>query len=250
MEPPLPHLVPNWNCRGIANSSTLRALHHLIFSNSPDIVFLLEPLTLSPPSSLLSSLGFDGFFSNNNHSTAFIWCLFKTNSTFKFSLSKFFTQYLTITFTNPVNGNYYLLTGIYASTNYVRRELWEYLTSQASSNPPWCVLGDFNSIISASEKLSLRLSRLNTDFQQMMLASGLQDMGFSRNIFTCFSNCRGTSYVAARLDRALRNHQWISISSDPLLSHLPKISSDHCPLLLSHNQRSSPANVPFKFEAL
>lgn len=224
-----------WNCRGIANSPSLRALHHLISSNSPDIVLLSEPKTLSPPS-LLTNLGFDGFFSNNNQSTASIWCLFKTNSAFQFSLSDFSTQFLTLTFTNPVNGIHCLLTGVYASTNYIhRRDLWEYLTSQASSSTPWCVLGDFNSIIFASEKLCLRPSRLNTDFQQMMLASGLQDMGFSGNKFTWSSNRRGTSYVAARLDRALCNYQWTSISSDPLLSHLPKVSSDHCPLLLSHS---------------
>lgn len=84
----------------------------------------------------------------------------------------------------------------------------------------------------------------------MNLSLGLQDMSFIGSKFTWSNNCRGTSYVAARLDRALCNHLWFSLSCDPQLSHLPKYSSDHCPLLLSHNQRPSSTNVPFNFEAM
>lgn len=91
---------------------------------------------------------------------------------------------------------------------------------------------------------------MNREFQQTILSSGLQDMGFTGNKFTWSNNCRGTSYIAARLDRAPCNHRWHSTATDPLLSHLPKHSSDHCPLLLSHNQRPFSVIVPFKFEAM
>lgn len=84
----------------------------------------------------------------------------------------------------------------------------------------------------------------------MILNFGLQDMGYTGNNFTWSNNRRGSSYVAARLDRALCNHQWLSLSSDPQLTHLPKISSNHSPLHLSHNQCLSPPNAPIKFEAM
>lgn len=116
-------------------------------------------------------------------------------------------QFLTISFLNPSNASSCLLTGVYASTNYVqRRDLWDYLSSQANTNLPWCVLGDFNSITSSSEKMILRPSRLIPDFQNLILSSGLQDMGFTGSIFTWSNNSRASSYVAARLDRALCNH--------------------------------------------
>lgn len=75
-------------------------------------------------------------------------------------------------------------------------------------------------------------------------------MGFSGNKFTWSNNRRGAGYIVARLDRALCNHQWHSSATDPLLSQLPKLSSDHCPLLLSHNLHLLHVNTPFKFDAM
>lgn len=228
----------------MANSPTLRALHHLISSNSPDIAFLSEPMTLSPPPppppqphSLRSSLGFDGFFSNNPLSISSIWCLFKTNSKLNIALTDYSNQFLTISFANPVNGTKSPIFGIYASTNYVqRRTLWDYLSSKASSNISRCVLCDFNAILSTSEKLGLSLSRLNIDFQKMTVLSSIQATGFTGNKITWSNNHMGTSYEVAWLDNALHNHNWHSTTTDPLLSHLAKYSSDHCPILLSHYQ--------------
>lgn len=142
-------------------------------------------MPLAPSSSFLAPLGFHGFLSNNPLSNASIWCLFKTNSNLNLTISDFSSQQLSISFLDPTIGRLYLLTAIYASNNYVqRRALSDYLTSKAPINLPWCVVGDFNSITSASEKLSLRPSRLNTEFQQMILNFGLQDLGYTGNNFT------------------------------------------------------------------
>lgn len=146
----------------------------------PSITWLLQnPQTSSSylnlwpsplPSSLLSSMGYDGFFYNNSHSSTSIWCFLKSNSKLGITLIDFSTQYLTISFINPSNATKCLLTGIYASSNYIqRRDLWGYLSSQANTNCPWCALGDFNAITFASEKYSLRPSRFNLDFQQLAL---------------------------------------------------------------------------------
>ncbi|XXG42375.1 hypothetical protein AAC387_Pa01g2674 [Persea americana] len=75
-------------------------------------------------------------------------------------------------------------------------------------------------------------------------------MGYSGNKYTWSNNRRGAGYMAARLDRALCNHYWQAASSDPSITHLPKYSSDHCPLLLSNNQRLPFAGVPFKLTAM
>lgn len=61
----------------------------------------------------------------------------------------------------------------------------------------------FNSTLSTLEKLSFKPSRFVRDFQQMLLSSGLQDMGFSGSKFTWSNNRRDIAYVAARLGRAL-----------------------------------------------
>ena len=54
--------------------------------------------------------------------------------------------------------------------------------------------------------------------------------------------------MAARLDRALVNFSWMSHSRDPIVHHLPRISSDHSPILLSHHTQAPLPYAPFKFE--
>ena len=126
--------------------------------------------------------------------------MFETNSNLNITITDLSSQHLTISLQDSAECSLCLLTGIYASTNYAqRRVLWYYLTSKAPTTLPWCIVGDFSSIISALEKLSLGPSRLNLDF--------LQDMGFTGNKFSWSNNRRGTSYVAARLDQALCNNQ-------------------------------------------
>lgn len=84
----------------------------------------------------------------------------------------------------------------------------------------------------------------------MVLATGLKDLGFRGNTYTWANNKHGQAYVAARLDRAFSNTSWLDSFVDPLITHLPKLCSDHSPLLLSHRTRLSSANIPFKFEAM
>jgi exonuclease III len=48
-----------WNCRGLAQSSTIRSLRALIRKNNPDIIFLSKTKTASSTaSSLLLQLGY------------------------------------------------------------------------------------------------------------------------------------------------------------------------------------------------
>ncbi|XXG79695.1 hypothetical protein AAC387_Pa09g0713 [Persea americana] len=75
-------------------------------------------------------------------------------------------------------------------------------------------------------------------------------MGYIGNTYTWSNNRRDAGYIAAWLDRALCNHLWHSASRDPTLTHMPKYSSNHCPLFLSFNQRLTSVNAPFKFEAM
>lgn len=93
-------------------------------------------------------------------------------------------------------------------------------------------------------------SILVKEFSDMVWATGLKDLGFRGNTYTWANNKHGQAYVAARLDRAFSNTSWLDSFVDPLITHLPKLCSDHSPLLLSHRTRLSSANIPFKFEAM
>lgn len=86
------------------------------------------------------------------------------------------------------------------------------------------------------------------DFHATMLQAGLSEVPFSGNKFTWSKNRQWLSYVAARLDRTLVNPHWLVYYPDTLLHHLPRISSDHSPILLDLQIQALTSNAPFKFE--
>lgn len=108
------------------------------------------------------------------------------------------------------------------------------------------MIGDFNAILLASEKLSTRLaSSLSVkDFNEMALASSLKDLRFRGNNSTWANNKQGQAFVAARLDRAFSNSKWLDTFVDPVVNQLPRIASDHSPIILSHRQ------IPLAMELL
>ncbi|XXG49475.1 hypothetical protein AAC387_Pa02g3652 [Persea americana] len=241
-----------WNCWGIANSQTKVMLHHLLSSHKPDLIFLAEAKTSFNPSitSFFHPLGFTSSFTNQINS---LWAIFNPNHFSTLSLIDHSNQHISLKFVNPQSSSAGIVTGVYGSTDYrIRRDLWDYLTTSSQTSLPWCVIGDFNSILLASEKLSLRPSSSPsvTDFNNMVLSTGLKDLGYKGNTFTWTNNSEGQAYVAARLDRAFTNSIWLDTFSDTSVSHLPRLSSDHTPLLLSHKSKSFPKNSPFKFEEM
>ncbi|CAL1379212.1 unnamed protein product [Linum trigynum] len=109
----------------------------------------------------------------------------------------------------------------------------------------WLLAGDFNSLLSASEKCGgapFDASRVR-EFQDCLLDSALADLGFVGPPFTWFR--RGTK---ERLDRGLGNLMWTTQFPDTTVR--PRVKSDHRPLLI----RSGPefptlGPKPFRFIA-
>ncbi|OMP07401.1 reverse transcriptase [Corchorus olitorius] len=93
-----------------------------------------------------------------------------------------------------------------------REELWRYMKEKSdSSSRPWALGGDFNSIASSADK-----SNFN-----------------SRDVNRC------------------RKFQEKIMFPEAVVHHLPRIKSDHCPILLDLNGQITPrpALRPFRFEA-
>lgn len=157
----------------------------------------------------------------------------------------FSNQHISINILNPFSS---MVTGVYGSTDYrLRKNLCDYLTSTSTTVIPWCVIRDFNSILLASEKMSLRpLSTISVkDFNDMVLITGLKDIAFRGNGFTWANDRQGQAFVAARLDRAYSNADWLSNFEDPIVNHLPRLCSVHSPILLSHRIYSPQKKHPF-----
>lgn len=77
-------------------------------------------------------------------------------------------------------------------------------------------------------------------------------MSFTGGNFTWVSSMTSPNPIKIRLDRGLCNENWKYVHPDSFITYLPRINSDHNPLLLSlfTNHQLSPALKPFRFHLL
>ena len=149
----------------------------------------------------------------------------------------------------------FLLTAVYTPPQFHKRKFfWEYLQNLALHvSLPWVLLGDFNDMISDEEKLGgLPVNRTRMSaFRNCMDNCGLIDLGFHgpRYTWTNKSLCWHTT-IREWLDRGLGNAEWATLFPTAEIHHLPKVKSDHCPILLSTDPRERKPPKPFRFEQM
>ncbi|CAL8176297.1 unnamed protein product [Prunus armeniaca] len=207
-------IIVSWNVRGI------------------DVFAVLEPrIGGSRALSVAMSLGFShchivdpiGFSGG-------VWLLWNGNSV---SLHVVAHSSQTITALVTMYAKRWLLTVVYASPcSNVRTSLWKYFDVLAAvCNLPWFLLGDFNDIVCGEEKLGGNLDVGGQHFIEWIDKNHLIDLGFSGFNFT-WCNKRGEEEIIwKRLDRGLCNIDWRFLFPEAHLSHLPRVISDHCPIM-------------------
>lgn len=113
--------------------------------------------------------------------------------------------------------------------------------------------GDLNIITDISERKggSGRLSKECLLFRQWLEDNQLVDLGFIGSQFTWRRGTEAENHVSKRLDRVcmspLGREQWPEAS----VKHLPRLSSDHNPLLVSFDGfwKGDPKRRPFRFQS-
>ena len=149
----------------------------------------------------------------------------------------------------------WLISPIYASPRIAERKiLWENLTQVAQlHNMPWLLLGDFNEILSSENKFGGRSINLNRalDFKECLDTCSLLDLGFSGPKFT-WSNLRQVSnLILERIDRCFANPSWRLLYPEASVTHLPRVFSDHCPVILELSKPPlASINRPFCFQIM
>ena len=142
------------------------------------------------------------------------------------------------------------VTAVYASPNpMLRRQLWCRMENIAFSiQGPWLIEGDFNSILYASEKQggADRNSGVCNLFRKWYDGHQIFDLNFKGPRFTW---SRGLLFK--RLDRALCNNDWLLKYTENSVLHLPKVASDHRPVLVrfARDGAGQKRNRPFRFLA-
>ena len=151
-------------------------------------------------------------------------------------------------FKNCEDGFMWTFTGVYGPTMRRDREcLWNELGGiYGLWNGPWCVVGDFNVILSPEERS--RGGSLNSDmrrFSDVIENLQLKDLPLIVSPFTWSGGVNNQFF--SRIDRFLVNEEWDYRFSGSRQYVLLRPVSDHFPILLEGGGlRRGPS--PFRFE--
>ncbi|CAN1761392.1 Transposon TX1 uncharacterized 149 kDa protein [Linum perenne] len=140
------------------------------------------------------------------------------------------------------------LTGFYGCPERERRgESWSLLRELAGgTSGPWCIIGDFNDILSQTEQRGRfdRPQNLIDGFRGAVADCNLMDVAFT------WARARGKPHgIESRLDRAMVNPEWGSLFSQAKLTSVAAPLSDHVPLILNTRGRKKKfAKRTFRYE--
>lgn len=119
---------------------------------------------------------------------------------------------------------------------------------QPTIHGPWCILGDFNNVLSAQDRISGRLvtEEEYRHLQEMMQHTGLSEVDNIGDHFT-WSNKHSVGTIYSRIDRILGNVDWFQETRNKSLKCLPPSVFDHAMLCLEENKSRITKARRFKF---
>lgn len=218
-----------WNCRGLANLRAVRFLKEIVSQFRPSIVFLSETLVKNNKiAAVCRDIGFAGSFTVDCQGHGGGLALFWKNEG-GVQITDSCGNYIDFEVANEQTGRW-RYTGVYGYPERGRRmEAWNMLRDLAGrSSLPWCIIGDFNDLMSANEKRGGRNHprTLMQGFSDAILDSGLLDLGFEGEQFT-WEKSRGTiNWVQERLDRGLATQEWKDLFPDAVVKVVEVSTSD------------------------
>ncbi|KAJ1386879.1 Endonuclease/exonuclease/phosphatase superfamily [Sesbania bispinosa] len=233
--PATSHELDQLEFRGLRAASTIRDLRDLCKVYKPALLFLSETKAkASQVKEISRKLQFQNSFVVDSVGRSGGLCLLWNNS-LEVEVLNSCQNYIHAYVTLKKDGSLWVSNFVYGNPRArERRDFWSQLSRLHSIwSIPWCCLGDFNEVLSQSDKdglhpINTRSSKL---FNQFMEEEGLMDLDIKGCIFTWHSNPRDGFVTRERLDRILVNFSFRVVFPHALALAFPSISSDHSPLI-------------------
>ncbi|XP_058776806.1 uncharacterized protein LOC131651153 [Vicia villosa] len=244
--------ILSWNCRGLSSPSAIPNLKKLAQQHRPDVIFLAETLSNSRKlENIRVMLNFDACLSvdveGRSGGIAVLW-----KNTDSCSIINYTRNFVNVIVTDKDNSAW-ILTCYYGYPERSRRKLALDLLREIRymSSLPWCVIGDFNDLLSQQDKNG-RLPHPNwlcSGFRQAVSDCNLSDISLEGYQFTWVKS-RGTDHMIEEiLDRALANSYWLATFPHAKLTNLIASHSNHSPILLDCDPiQQASRSFQFRFE--
>ena len=225
----------SWNCQGLGNPKAVRALHSMVKSKAPKVLFLMETkLSGKRMEGIRTKVGFDYAFTvpsvGRSGGLALLW---KQEVDVRIQN---FSQHHIDAHIDPNQLQCWRLTGFYGCPEQHRRkESWALLKHLNSLNSlPWLCIVDFNEILTIAEKSGGqdRPMRQILDFQETMNWCALVDLGYQGAQYTWNNNRDDEANIQGCLDRALATSTWLDLFPMYTVTHCPSSISDHLALMI------------------
>lgn len=234
-----------WNIRGMRAS--LPRLKHLITEQRLHLLALLEPK--HTPSSIcrfMLQLGFTHSYASNSHRIWFFW----RDAEFQLLATQDQGQVVHFTLQSITLQWKFVFSVVYANTTPIqRRPLWQALSDFACScTLPWLVGGDFNTFRALADHHGRSVPSLAAlqDFNDCIEQCSLMDPPHQGSRFT-WADGRGLGRICRRLDWLFINSTFQDSFTSLQLSHLPRVASDHMPILFLCRRQGGPIRRTFRF---
>lgn len=220
--------IISWNCQGVANETTIAAINSLIDKNNLSMIVILEPkISGIDADRAIRKIGMK--YSHRVEAVGFsggIWILWNDSITVKIVLNDW--QFIVYKVLFPNNLTVFF-TSVYGSPQpCIRRQLWGKLEEISEEmQEPWLVFGDFNAFLEEADKVGGRKSPGCKWFREWVQRTEMRDLGFTGSRFTW-----ARRQCHERLDWALVNEEWVEAFRSTTVEHLPRVASDHSPILI------------------
>ncbi|GLT56367.1 hypothetical protein SLA2020_294110 [Shorea laevis] len=247
--------VVTWNSRGVKNGPFRRECKELIKMHCPDIICFLETKANSSTTALnfMRRFGFDRDHQVFSQGMAGgIWLFWRSSVVCLDVLHSSSQLIHCVVSQQQVTC---LFTFVYVQPPVTQKDIFwcqlREIASQITEN--WVVMGDFNDILTVDEASprAIRGFARTQRFRDRVSSCGLHSTDSLGCKFTWVRKQHGRVLLRERLDRALFNLLALESFAGAKVINLPRICSDHHPLLLCLD--SPPllrkASKPLRFEA-
>lgn len=246
--------IISWNCQGFGVALTVQNLKEVVRKEKPQLVFLMETKKqINFLDRKRRAFGFDeGWYVNpigKSGGLALWWTNEVKVNIISSSKNIIHTKIESLAVSLPA-----YITFLYGPpVEQERNGIWDKLRAIARyMSEPWLCIGDFNEILSQSEKWGGNPHTLRRviNFQLLVSDCELLEVESKGASYTWCNQRLGEAHIKERLDRALGNLSFKDLFPQALVFHVEPVASDHHLLLLKLCHQGLKTPRPFRFEAI